>query len=128
MLLAAALAAGQALTNPSGAGWQRIEIDSPAGEVWVHPASVRRRRDVARAVIKVRVTGPQGDEPSMFVTRMRFDCAANTAGFEAGDDYGPDGGFVESHEFEQVRMHPIEAGSVQEHVKAIACARPESLE
>lgn len=125
-IVLAALALVQGLTAPTAPGWERVDAAEADGTLMIQPASVTRQGAIARALIQIRMSGPPRDDVTpLFVTRLRFDCGANTAGFEAGDSYDAAGALTNSVTFPDVDMQPIEPGGIEEVVQAIACTHDE---
>lgn len=120
-LLAALLA--QALPPPAeAAGWRLLDSD-PEGELRVDPASLGSSGGIARPLVYLRMTDAQQELPMHQILRMRIDCAARTAGFQAGEAHDASGARVGQRieSDEDVEMNPIQAGSMEERLHGLAC-------
>ena len=123
MLIAAALMASQSMTAASDPAWVRVGGDA-SGEFSAHPASIQRRGDRVRALI--RLSFGQATETGLRqgVMQYEIDCRASTVRTERYDTY-TDRGFnsTEVPPADQIRHVPIAPNSPNSVVRDYLCTR-----
>lgn len=121
-LMIAAAVAAQSMTPASDPGWVRVGAD-PGGEFSAHPASIQRRGDRVRALIRLRFTQVRPSGLRQGVMQYEIDCRANTVRTERYDTYN-DQGFngTEVVPADQLRDVAIAPGSPNSAVRDYLCA------